>query len=205
MDKLQEKSGAEFDKGFCEHAIKDHVEDIQKFEKARSEVQNPELKAFIEQTLPVLREHLQMAKNAGRVLGVDPEILAMADPLLQKGDQPMREALLRNGQVPREQAAGTPAKGEVGQGTGSRSPGTAERPKYGGNRTTKLSYTDLPAAVQHTIEGEGNPQSIRDIKTTTRKGQTVYVVKTERNGKNVTLRVAADGSLQKGGLFGLGR
>jgi putative membrane protein len=71
MNKLQTQSGAEFDKAFVRMAIKDHKKDISEFEKARREVNQPQLTSFIDQTLPTLRNHLQMAQTAARAVGVD--------------------------------------------------------------------------------------------------------------------------------------
>jgi putative membrane protein len=78
-DKLQDKTGADFDKAFAEHAIKDHEKDITKFEKALRDCKDSDLRAFIEKTLPVLRQHLQMARNAGSTVGVDQKVLSSAD------------------------------------------------------------------------------------------------------------------------------
>jgi putative membrane protein len=76
LDKLQSQSGAEFDKTFVRMAIKDHKKDISEFEHARTDVTDPEIKAFIDQTLPKLRNHLQMAQNAARVVGVNESSIA---------------------------------------------------------------------------------------------------------------------------------
>jgi putative membrane protein len=83
-DRLQDKTGADFDKAFAEHAIKDHEKDITKFQKALQDTKNPELKAFIEKSLPVLRHHLEMARNAGSTVGVDQKILSSADKFLSE-------------------------------------------------------------------------------------------------------------------------
>lgn len=71
LDKFQSQSGAEFDKAFVQNAVKDHKKDIAEFERAEKTVQDPELKSFISETLPTLRNHLQMAQSAARTLGVD--------------------------------------------------------------------------------------------------------------------------------------
>lgn len=63
LDHLRSLQGQEFDKAFTQHAVQDHQKDIQKFEKA-SQSQDPEIKAFAAKTLPVLKQHLQMAKSA---------------------------------------------------------------------------------------------------------------------------------------------
>lgn len=76
LSKLQGKTGAEFDKEFTKMALKHHRKDIQEFERAQNEVQDPQLKSFIQQTLPKLRQHLQMAQSAARSLGVDESSIA---------------------------------------------------------------------------------------------------------------------------------
>jgi putative membrane protein len=61
--KLQKMSGADFDREFAQHSVKDHEKDIKKFEKAASKLDDPDLKAWAQKQLPVLREHLAMAQK----------------------------------------------------------------------------------------------------------------------------------------------
>lgn len=64
IEKLGKKEGAEFDREFVrEVGIEAHEKDIRMFEKAREDVKDAELKAFVEKTLPVLREHLAHAQK----------------------------------------------------------------------------------------------------------------------------------------------
>ena len=64
IEKLGKKNGAEFDKDFVrEVGIKAHEKDIKKFENASKDVKDAELKAFVDKTLPVLREHLAAAQK----------------------------------------------------------------------------------------------------------------------------------------------
>ena len=64
IEKLGKKNGAEFDKDFVRDVgIKAHEKDIKKFEKASKDVKDAELKAFVDKTLPVLREHLAAAQK----------------------------------------------------------------------------------------------------------------------------------------------
>jgi putative membrane protein len=76
LSKLQNESGAEFDKDFVRMAIRDHKKDIAEFEKCRTDVNDPQITAFIDQTLPTLRNHLQMAETAARAVGVDASQIA---------------------------------------------------------------------------------------------------------------------------------
>ena len=64
IEKLGKKDGAEFDRDFVrEVGIKAHEKDIKLFEKASKDVKDPELKAFVDKTLPVLRDHLVAAQK----------------------------------------------------------------------------------------------------------------------------------------------
>jgi putative membrane protein len=76
MDKLKSQSGAEFDKEFVRMALKHHKKDIAEFERAQNQLTDPELKAFITETLPKLRQHQEMAKAAARAVGVDEASIA---------------------------------------------------------------------------------------------------------------------------------
>jgi putative membrane protein len=60
---LSEKSGAEFDKEYREHQIKDHEKAIKAFTKASTDAKDPEVKAFAAKHLPHLQEHLMMIQG----------------------------------------------------------------------------------------------------------------------------------------------
>lgn len=75
--KLQGKSGQELDKAFITFVVKDHKKDIAMLEKCSKEfTSNPELKAYIDRNLPMVRQHLEMAQNAAEELNIDPATLA---------------------------------------------------------------------------------------------------------------------------------
>ena len=61
VDDLMEKTGVEFDKKYMSMMVDDHKEDIDKFEDASENAQDPEVKAFALKTLPVLKTHLDSA------------------------------------------------------------------------------------------------------------------------------------------------
>jgi putative membrane protein len=63
MSKLQKLSGPAFDREFAQHAVKDHEKDIKKFEKAATDLKDPDLKAWAEKQLPALKEHLALAQK----------------------------------------------------------------------------------------------------------------------------------------------
>lgn len=64
IDKLGKKNGDEFDRDFVRKVgVEAHEKDIRMFEQARKDVKDPDLKAFVEKTLPVLRDHLAAAEK----------------------------------------------------------------------------------------------------------------------------------------------
>lgn len=63
LEELSKMKGAEFDRAAQKHAVMHHQEDVQLFQKASESLQDPELKAFAQKTLPVLKQHLEMAKG----------------------------------------------------------------------------------------------------------------------------------------------
>ena len=71
LGKLKQQTGAEFDKEFVRMALKHHKKDIQEFEKAQTQLNDTELKSFVSETLPKLRQHQQMAQAAAKAVGVD--------------------------------------------------------------------------------------------------------------------------------------
>ena len=63
VDKLTKLSGADFDKQYMDAMVSDHKEDIKKFQRVADKGKDAELKQFASQTLPILKEHLQLAET----------------------------------------------------------------------------------------------------------------------------------------------
>ena len=64
VEKLGKKNGDEFDRDFVRNVgIKAHEKDIKTFQKASKDVKDAQLKAFVDKTLPGLREHLAAAEK----------------------------------------------------------------------------------------------------------------------------------------------
>jgi putative membrane protein len=76
LEQLKSKSGAEFDKEFVKMALKHHKKDIAEFERCQNQLEDQQLKSFINETLPKLRQHYQMAQTAARTVGVDEASIA---------------------------------------------------------------------------------------------------------------------------------
>jgi len=68
-DKLSKASGAAFDKMYMSHMVKDHVKDVKEFEKESKSGKDVDVKQFATDTLPTLREHLQMAQTTATAVG----------------------------------------------------------------------------------------------------------------------------------------
>jgi putative membrane protein len=68
-DKLSKTSGAEFDKMYMSHMVKDHQKDVKEFEKESTSGKDADVKQFASTTLPTLREHLQMAQTTATKVG----------------------------------------------------------------------------------------------------------------------------------------
>jgi putative membrane protein len=65
---LEKLSGQKFDATYTKIMVSDHDKTVTAFEDASSKVKDPDLKAFIDKTLPVLRQHQQHIheiENAG--------------------------------------------------------------------------------------------------------------------------------------------
>ena len=54
---LEKLSGSKFDAAYIKVMVSDHDKTVSAFEDASSKVKNRDLKAFIDKTLPVLRQH----------------------------------------------------------------------------------------------------------------------------------------------------
>jgi putative membrane protein len=59
---LSKLKGEEFDQRYMQTMVQDHQKAVALLEKEAKTGQNKDLKAFAESTLPVIKEHLQMAK-----------------------------------------------------------------------------------------------------------------------------------------------
>jgi putative membrane protein len=59
---LEEKSGNDFGKAYSDKMVEHHENAIDKFEKAATDAEDPEIRAWASQRLPSLRTHLDHAK-----------------------------------------------------------------------------------------------------------------------------------------------
>lgn len=68
MDKLKGMSGREFDRTYITAMVEDHRKDIEKYEQIRNKVQDEELKRYVEMTLPILKDHLERARQIAQAM-----------------------------------------------------------------------------------------------------------------------------------------
>ncbi|WP_114789487.1 DUF4142 domain-containing protein [Niabella yanshanensis] len=64
---LSSKNGSDFDKAYIAQMIKDHETALQLFETGQQTVKDSTLKAFIDNTLPVLRKHMEHVKTLNKL------------------------------------------------------------------------------------------------------------------------------------------
>ena len=67
--RLSKLSGSEFDRKYLQAMVQNHQKSVARFKKALKKVKDQALNAWTATTLPVLRQHLQMAKDVAQKLG----------------------------------------------------------------------------------------------------------------------------------------
>lgn len=63
VDHLGSLAGKDFDKAYISHMVDDHEKDVKEFEKASKETKDADLRNWAKKTLPVLQEHLRLARQ----------------------------------------------------------------------------------------------------------------------------------------------
>src|SRR5215468_2279886 len=63
VSRLEKLAGKAFDREYMKEVISDHVKDISEFERAASQATNADIKQFITEALPTLRDHLKSARE----------------------------------------------------------------------------------------------------------------------------------------------
>lgn len=68
-DMLAKATGAEFDRMYMSHMVKDHQKTVKEFEKQAQKGDNQAVRTFAQQTLPTLRQHLELAQSLAAQVG----------------------------------------------------------------------------------------------------------------------------------------
>lgn len=71
VEKLSKLSGNEFDEAYMKDMVQDHEKDVAAFAKQAEKGDNADLKAWAGKTLPGLKEHLQLARDVAKEVGVN--------------------------------------------------------------------------------------------------------------------------------------
>ena len=66
VDKLTKLSGANFDRQYMQAMVSDHKQDIKEFQNEANKGKNADVKNFASETLPTLKEHLQLAESTAK-------------------------------------------------------------------------------------------------------------------------------------------
>ena len=66
MKMIERKSGAEFDKDYMEHMVKDHEKDLKDLENLVAKVKDAQFKAALQKATPKIKEHLELAQRLSK-------------------------------------------------------------------------------------------------------------------------------------------
>ena len=64
---LSKLSGVKFDTAYVNDMVTDHKKDVSEFKQMQGQIQNPALKNWVSETLPVIEGHLKIAENLGPI------------------------------------------------------------------------------------------------------------------------------------------
>ena len=68
VDKLSKLKGEEFDRAYMAIMVDDHKEDIEKFQRQAEKGEDPDLRKFAKEQLPILKKHLELAERTRKQL-----------------------------------------------------------------------------------------------------------------------------------------
>ena len=63
MERLSNLSGTDFERTTLRNAVRDHEKEIQLYQDEINSTQDPDLKAFAQSTVPILQQHLTLARQ----------------------------------------------------------------------------------------------------------------------------------------------
>jgi putative membrane protein len=79
-DRLSGLSGADFDRAYMSEMVRDHTEDVALFERTAQSASDADVKAYAQRSLPMLREHLALARQVNSEVAVGPATTVAAIP-----------------------------------------------------------------------------------------------------------------------------
>lgn len=66
IEKLSKLTGPNFDKAYIKDQVKDHKQDVSEFKSEADNGSDPNIKQFASNTLPILEQHLTLAKDLSK-------------------------------------------------------------------------------------------------------------------------------------------
>jgi putative membrane protein len=69
IERLSKLSGEKFDREYMELMIRDHKEDIEKFQREADKGDDADAKKYAGKYLPTLKKHLELARTTGQQVG----------------------------------------------------------------------------------------------------------------------------------------
>ena len=68
---LSQLSGKDFDRAYITYMLREHMKDVTEFEHSAKHLTDPQVQQWASATLPVLKEHLKIARNIADGLRID--------------------------------------------------------------------------------------------------------------------------------------
>jgi putative membrane protein len=66
MKLMERKSGADFDKDYMDHMVKDHEKDLKDVQDIAAKAKDPEFKSAVQQASGKIKEHLELAQRISK-------------------------------------------------------------------------------------------------------------------------------------------
>ena len=114
-DELQQKSGAEFDQAYMDEMVSDHEEDIEEYESYVEAAQDPDLRTYAEQTLPTLREHLELAQQTQEQVVAGAGEMEQPDAAIEAEQTQQQAATQPQGEISLEEVLGSSVVNSAGE------------------------------------------------------------------------------------------
>lgn len=70
QEEFAQLSGDAFDRAYIRYMLRDHQKDVKEFERHSKAIRAPRVQRWAEETLPLLRQHLQTAQRIASSIGV---------------------------------------------------------------------------------------------------------------------------------------
>lgn len=69
-EQFSQLMGKDFDRAYMRYMLKEHKQDVEAFEQSANELKDDDVQQWANETLPILKEHLKVAKTIADDLGI---------------------------------------------------------------------------------------------------------------------------------------